>query len=61
LFDDRRKVSPGVKFGDAELLGVPTIVVVGRDAVDGTVELWDRTTGEKRSVAIADLVTTLGE
>jgi len=61
LFDDRRKVSPGVKFGDAELLGVPTIVVVGRDAVDGTVELWDRTTGDKSSVAIADLASILGK
>src|SRR5690606_26336847 len=35
LFDDRPKVSPGVKFGDAELLGVPRVVVVGRDAVEG--------------------------
>ena len=61
LFDERRKVSPGVKFGDAELLGVPTIVIVGREAADGIVELWDRRTGEKRSVAIADLVTILGE
>jgi prolyl-tRNA synthetase len=59
LFDDRPKVSPGVKFGDAELLGVPTIVIVGRGAVDGVVELWDRRSGEKRPVAIADLVTEL--
>ncbi len=42
LYDDREKVSPGVKFGDAELLGVPLVVVVGRDASEGLVELWDR-------------------
>ena len=47
LYDDRPKVSPGVKFGDAELLGVPTIVIVGRGAADGVVELWDRRTGER--------------
>ncbi len=54
LFDDRPKVSPGVKFGDAELLGVPVIVIVGRDAATGTVELWDRRSGERRPVALAD-------
>ena len=35
LYDDRPKVSPGVKFKDAELIGVPTIVVVGRGLADG--------------------------
>ena len=35
IFDDRPKVSPGVKFGDAELIGVPRIVIVGRGAADG--------------------------
>jgi prolyl-tRNA synthetase len=59
LFDDRRKVSPGVKFGDAELLGVPVIVIVGRDAVDGFVELWDRRTGERTKVAVADVVSSI--
>jgi prolyl-tRNA synthetase len=52
LYDDRPKVSPGVKFGDAELLGVPVIVIVGRDAAEGRVELWDRRTGERTSVTI---------
>ena len=47
LFDDRPKVSPGVKFGDAELVGVPQIVIVGRGAADGEVELWDRRSGER--------------
>jgi len=59
LYDDRRKVSPGVKFGDAELLGVPLIVVVGRDAAEGNVELWNRRTGEKSSVSIEGLADTL--
>ena len=49
LYDDRPKVSPGVKFGDAELVGVPQIVIVGRGAADGEVELWDRRTGDRES------------
>ncbi|MBC7519097.1 MAG: proline--tRNA ligase [Microbacteriaceae bacterium] len=52
LYDDRPKVSAGVKFGDAELLGVPLIVIVGRDAAAGLVEFWDRATGERQSVSI---------
>ncbi|CAD6000152.1 Proline--tRNA ligase [Agreia sp. COWG] len=59
LYDDRPKVSPGVKFGDAELIGVPTIVIVGRGAVDGVVELWDRASGERTEVAISDVVSRL--
>lgn len=43
IYDDRKKVSPGVKFKDAELLGAPLIAVVGRDYLnDGTVEIRDR-------------------
>jgi len=53
LLDDRT-VSPGVKFKDAELLGVPWIVVVGRGWADGTVELRNRFTGENREIAAAD-------
>jgi prolyl-tRNA synthetase len=56
LYDDRPKVSPGVKFGDAELLGVPTVVIVGRGAADGVVELWDRRTNERTEVPAASLV-----
>jgi len=60
LFDDRPgKVSLGVKFKDAELIGVPTIVVVGKGFVDGTVEVKDRASGDKVDVALADLVATL--
>lgn len=52
LYDDRPKVSPGVKFKDAELIGVPTIVVVGKGLVDGVVEVKDRATGERENVAL---------
>ncbi|MCS3427358.1 proline--tRNA ligase [Leucobacter aridicollis] len=55
LFDDRPKVSPGVKFGDAELLGVPRVVVVGRDAAEGFAEVWDRAAGTKGKVALAEV------
>jgi prolyl-tRNA synthetase len=53
LLDDR-KASPGVKFKDAELVGVPWIVVVGRGWADGTVELRNRFTGENREIAVDD-------
>ncbi|WP_298743569.1 proline--tRNA ligase [uncultured Microbacterium sp.] len=59
LYDDRPKVSPGVKFGDAELVGVPLIVIVGRGAADGEVELWDRRTGEREVIAVAEAVARL--
>ena len=64
LYDDRRKVSAGVKFADAELLGLPYTLVVGRDlAKEGTVEIRDRRTGERRSVpadaAAAELSATV--
>jgi prolyl-tRNA synthetase len=52
LYDDRPKVSPGVKFKDAELLGMPTIVTVGRGLAEGTVELRDRATGEREEVPV---------
>ena len=51
LVDDRRATSAGVKFADAELLGVPAIVVVGRGLADGVVEVRDRRTGTRREVA----------
>ncbi|MGO1727879.1 proline--tRNA ligase [Glutamicibacter bergerei] len=59
IFDDRPKVSAGVKFSDAELIGVPTIVVVGRGLADGVVEVKDRATGERRDVAVTDVVEEL--
>ena len=51
LLDDRT-ASPGVKFKDAELLGVPWVVVVGRGWADGVVELRNRFSGEKRDVPV---------
>lgn len=62
IYDDRPKVSAGVKFSDAELIGVPTIVVVGRGLADGVVEVKDRATGEAQNVElekIADYLTKL--
>ncbi|MET0467189.1 MAG: proline--tRNA ligase [Aeromicrobium sp.] len=59
LYDDRPKMSPGVKFKDAELIGVPTIVVVGKGLADGVVELKDRATGERTDVPVGELVATL--
>lgn len=62
LFDDRRKVSAGVKFADAELLGMPYIVVVGRDlAKNGTVEIRNRRSGERISVSAEQAVAQLNE
>jgi len=59
LYDDRPKVSPGVKFADAELVGVPRIVIVGRGAADGEVELWDRRSGEREVVPVAEAAARL--
>jgi prolyl-tRNA synthetase len=56
LLDDRVGVSPGVKFKDAELIGVPTIIVVGRGLAEGVVEVKDRRTGERHDVPLADAV-----
>ncbi|WP_230084294.1 proline--tRNA ligase [Nocardioides marmotae] len=60
LYDDRPgKVSPGVKFKDAELIGVPTIVVVGKGLADGVIEVKDRRTGEREQVAAEHVVDHL--
>ncbi|MGI8880573.1 MAG: proline--tRNA ligase [Jatrophihabitans sp.] len=56
IYDDRRGVSPGVKFKDAELIGVPTIVIVGRGLAVGEIELKDRRTDERQDVPLADAV-----
>jgi prolyl-tRNA synthetase len=60
LYDDR-KASPGVKFKDAELLGVPWIVVVGRGWAGGVVELRNRFSGETEEVAVDAAATTIVE
>jgi prolyl-tRNA synthetase len=59
LLDDRDSVSPGVKFKDAELIGVPTIVVIGRGIGDGLIEVKDRKTGEREDVPVAEVVGRL--
>jgi prolyl-tRNA synthetase len=65
LFDDRRGLSPGVKFKDSELLGVPTIVIVGRGLADGVIELKDRASDERREIAlssaVAEILAAVGE
>ena len=58
LLDDR-KASPGVKFKDAELLGMPTVVVVGRGYANGTIEIRDRFTGEATEVAVDGAVDAI--
>ena len=62
LLDDRVGPSPGVKFKDAELIGVPTIAVVGRGVADDdapTIEVKDRRTGDRVDVPLADIVAHL--
>jgi prolyl-tRNA synthetase len=59
LVDDRPGVSPGVKFTDAELLGVPTILVVGRRAAEGVVELKDRRTGDREDLTVDEALARL--
>ncbi len=60
LLDDR-KATPGVKFADAELLGVPTILVVGRGLASGVVEVKDRASGERTEVPVDSVVAQLVE
>ncbi len=50
LYDDRQGVSPGVKFRDAELIGIPTIVTAGRALAAGKVEVRDRRSDERVEV-----------
>ena len=59
MLDDRRGTSPGVKFKDAELIGIPVIVVVGKALELGNVEVRVRRTGEKSEVALAQALTTI--
>ena len=59
MYDDRRGVSPGVKFKDAELIGVPTILIVGKGLADGVVEVRDRRSDERREVPVGDAAQTV--
>jgi prolyl-tRNA synthetase len=59
ILDDRRHASPGVKFKDSELLGVPTIVVVGKGLADGVIEVKDRATGERTELAVGEALDAI--
>jgi prolyl-tRNA synthetase len=52
VLDDRPGLSPGVRFADADLIGVPLLVTIGRGLPDGTIEVRDRWTGQRRDVAL---------
>jgi prolyl-tRNA synthetase len=56
---DDRKATPGVKFADAELVGVPTILVVGRGLANGVVEVKDRRSGDREEIAVDAIVEHL--
>jgi prolyl-tRNA synthetase len=59
MLDDRRGTSPGVKFKDAELIGNPVIVVVGKSLEQGNVEVRVRKSGDKQELALASAVTSI--
>ncbi len=59
MLDDRRGTSPGVKFKDAELIGNPVIVVVGKSLEQGNIEVRVRKSGDKQEVALASAVTSI--
>ena len=59
MLDDRRGTSPGVKFKDAELIGIPVIVVVGKALENGQVEIRVRKTGDKSETAVASAVDSI--
>jgi prolyl-tRNA synthetase len=61
MLDDRRGTSPGVKFKDAELIGIPVIVVVGKALENGNVEVRVRKTGDKSEVAVASAVEEIAK
>ena len=56
---DDRKVSPGIKFSDAELIGVPNIVICGKGLENGEVDHWNRSSGERRSLSLNSVVAEL--
>ncbi len=59
MLDDRPGVSPGVKFKDAELVGVPTIVVVGKGLANGTIEVQDRRSGDRADIPVDAVIEHL--
>jgi prolyl-tRNA synthetase len=61
MLDDRRDASAGVKFKDAELIGNPIIVVVGKALAEGKVEVRVRKSGDKSEVVVADALSTIAK
>jgi prolyl-tRNA synthetase len=59
MLDDRRDPSAGVKFKDAELIGIPVIIVVGKSLTEGKIELRNRKSGEKSEVAVGDAISAV--
>ena len=59
MLDDRQKVSPGVKFSDAELIGVQHVIICGKGLENGEVDLWNRRSGDRRSVPLNSAVAEL--
>ncbi len=59
ILDDRVGVSPGVKFNDYELIGVPTIVVIGKGLETGMIEVKDRASGERVDIALDDAIAAV--
>ncbi|MFE9845889.1 proline--tRNA ligase [Streptomyces goshikiensis] len=59
LLDDRAGLSPGVKLTDAELIGVPWILVAGRRSGDGVVELQHRPTGTREELTLDEALARL--
>ena len=59
MLDDRQKVSPGVKFSDAELIGVPNVIICGKGLENAEVDLWNRRSGDRRSVPLNSVVAEL--
>ena len=59
MLDDRQKVSPGVKFSDAELIGVPHVIICGKGLENAEVDLWNRRSGDRRSVPLNSVVAEL--
>ena len=59
LVDDRRDASAGVKFKDAELIGIPVIVVVGKGLANGLIEVRNRWSQSKSEISVADAVAQI--
>ena len=59
IYDDRKNVSPGVKFNDAELLGMPLILIIGKKLAENKVELRIRRTGESKDIEISNLFSEI--